>query len=158
MPEKLPLNVFLRTFKLSPRVAVRLLFVNPDGKILLVRRILPVRQSTWHLPGAFILRDEKISKCIERIAKDELGLRIKGTSGDIVGVFEDLEHDPRGHIVKLIYRFTLDREPRIARDSGRECRFVSKIPKSVGLQYGDIARHAASRRRKSSSGERPRSV
>ncbi len=137
MPKKLPLSVFLKTFKLNPRAAVSLIIIDQEDRVLLAKRTIPPNKGKWRIPGAFILRGEKISACIERIFKDELGIKVRGTSGDLIGVFEDLEKDPRGHIVELVYRFRIFRTPR-ATTHAREWKFFTALPKGVEFRHGGI--------------------
>ena len=108
-PQKLPYEQFLKTFELAPRVAVNLLIEGEvcetsRGKkeILLTRRKKPPFAGSWHLPGSFVLKGESLMDCVQRVANEELGLKVKNAT--LVGVFDDIDGDPRGHVVDLVYQ------------------------------------------------------
>ncbi|HEV7934381.1 MAG TPA: NUDIX domain-containing protein [Actinomadura sp.] len=46
-----------------------------QGRVLLVRRIIPPYENRWALPGLRMFKPESIDDTIARIAEDELGLR-----------------------------------------------------------------------------------
>jgi ADP-ribose pyrophosphatase YjhB (NUDIX family) len=60
-----------------------LILHNPDGVLLVKRRISPYA-NMWALPGLRILKDETIEDCLERIARDEVGVKIDGTAARFV--------------------------------------------------------------------------
>ncbi len=59
-----------------PRATVSLVIKDNDG-ILLTLRTLPSWNNQWHLPGGTILYKEKIKDAVERIAKEEIGVKVK---------------------------------------------------------------------------------
>ncbi len=93
----------------------------------------------WHLPGAFVWRGEPFAACAERIAHKELGASI--VSLNPFGFFEDLDGDPRGHVVDLVFEATLDAEPRETVESG-EVRFFSAVPEGVAFHHDRVLRAA----------------
>src|SRR3990172_886703 len=99
MPQKLSYEDFLKSFELAPRLAIELLIENKKGELLLLKRDKEPFAGQWHLPGGFLLKDESINDCIQRLADAELSLDIDTTQTERLGLFETLSGDPRGHIL-----------------------------------------------------------
>lgn len=58
------------------RAAVCLVIKMPDG-IVLSLRSLPSWNNQWHLPGGAILYKEMVKHAIDRVAREELGIKVK---------------------------------------------------------------------------------
>jgi hypothetical protein len=99
MPQKLSYEDFIKSFELAPRLAVELLVENTRGELLLLKRDTEPFAGHWHLPGCFLLKDELINDCIQRLAKDELGLTVGARKIEKCELFETLNGDPRGHVL-----------------------------------------------------------
>lgn len=102
MPQKLPLDLFLKSFELAPRMAIDLWIKNEDGAVLYTKRDVDPYKGLWHLPGSFILVGELVEECVKRLAKEELGLEINGTNFKLRNLDEDLK-ELRGHVIHLVY-------------------------------------------------------
>ena len=104
--KKLQYQKFLESFKYAPRPAVNLLIVKfaklNTKAVLLTKRQKPPFAGHWHLPGSFILKGEAIMDCVKRVADEELGIKVEYIK--LAGVFDDINGDPRGHVVDLVYR------------------------------------------------------
>ena len=135
----LPKKVFLATFKYVPRLAVSLVVENKKGHVLLARRAIPPGKGQWHMPGGFVLKGEPISKCIERVAWRELGIAINAKNAKLQGAFDDLNADPRGHIVDLIYKIKTD-IPIKENDETEAAKFFSVLPRRVGFNHKETLR------------------
>jgi len=135
-PKPLPLKTFLETFKYAPRLAISLVVVNKKGEFILARRAIPPKPGTWHLPGGFVLKGEPLAQCTKRICEKELGLHIDPKSAELMGVFDDLDKDPRGHVVDIIYRIKISTLPTTTAET-KEVDFFKKIPRSIGFNHGD---------------------
>lgn len=134
MPGLLPYKIFLNSFKLVPRVSVSLVIENKKGEVLLAqRRILPGIGS-WHLVGSFILKGETIQECITRVMKKELSLESKKWNATLMGVFDVLKKDPRGHVIELIYKIKTDKAPRPTKET-KEVRFFRTLPRRIGFNH-----------------------
>lgn len=136
MVKKLPYKTFVKTFKLVPRVAVDLLVSNLKGEILLTKRSTSPFENFWHIPGGFLLKEETITIGLERVAKDELGINIKGNKANFLGVFEDIDKDPRGHVIDIIYGCRL--KTLVILNPGedtKEIRFFKNLPPNVGFNH-----------------------
>lgn len=149
-PRKLPYKKFLESFRYAPRPAVNLLVVREDDAILLTKRKKPPFAGYWHLPGSFILKGESLMDCVNRVAKEELGVKVENIT--LAGAFDDLAGDPRGHAVDLVYRCHIKIEQNLQKrpgllEKGRafpkpigdsaEIRFFQKLPTKIGFNHRD---------------------
>ncbi len=138
--QPLPLDVFLHTFTLVPRAAVCLLVRDDAGGVLLAQRAAGMSMAgAWHLPGAFVLRGEALAECAERVARKELGRSI--VASRVFGFFEDLDGDPRGHVIDLVFEVDLDGPPVATEETG-EVRFFSAVPEGLGFHHDRVLRAA----------------
>lgn len=142
IPLRLPEKEFLKTFKKAPRVAVNLLISNIYGEILLTRRNISPFEGYWHFPGSFLLLNETIDECRKRVAENELNLKLneglKGITFSLLGAFDDLRGDPRGHVVDLIFGTTLPDISQIkATTETSEVKFFKELPKKMGFNHKD---------------------
>ncbi|GDX62274.1 DNA mismatch repair protein MutT [Candidatus Levyibacteriota bacterium] len=138
-PERLPEREFLETFKKVPRLAVNLLITDSDGRILLARRNIPPFSGSWHFPGSFLLKDEPIVDAQRRVARDEFSLELdEGIYLSLLGTFDDLDGDPRGHVVDLAYGLVIEDPSQIktTRETS-EVKFFDKdkLPKDIGFNH-----------------------
>lgn len=124
---------FLKSFKLVPRIAICLL-IEKNKALLLSRRTFPPEVGKWHYPGTFLLKGEMISQALNRVLKDELQLSLSDiTKPQLVGVFENLKGDPRGHVIDVIYRCQI----KSLKDQ-KNLRFFSKLPDNIGFNHKKI--------------------
>ena len=91
------------------------------------------------MPGSFVLKGESLQNCIKRIILKELGLKINTKSVKLVGVFDDLHKDPRGHVVDAIYKLKINVMPRPTKET-KEVKFFTTLPSRIGFNHGDILR------------------
>ncbi|RYG23009.1 NUDIX hydrolase [bacterium] len=140
-PKLLPPDVFLHTFTLVPRVAVCLQVRGPRGEILLAQRSpeMETMPGAWHYPGAFLLLGETLEACAERIARKELGASINAQRQ--VGFFEDLDGDPRGHVIDLVLEVELASPPQATEETGA-LQFFANVPDNVAFYHDRIMRAA----------------
>lgn len=137
----LPPDVFAHTFTLIPRVAV-CLQVRGEHGILLAQRSadMETMPGAWHYPGAFLLLNETLEACAERVARKELGTSIMGKPRPF-GFFEDLDGDPRGHVIDLVVEVDLLDHPRTTKETGA-LAFFDHVPPSVAFFHDRILRAA----------------
>jgi ADP-ribose pyrophosphatase YjhB (NUDIX family) len=77
MKQKLPLKEFKEIYSKVPRLCVDLVVVTKDG-ILLTKRSEDLSYAGfWHVPGGGVLYGENIEDALKRVAKLELGVKIK---------------------------------------------------------------------------------
>ena len=136
MPKKLPYKTFIKTFELVPRVAFNLLISDREGQILLTKRAISPFKNHWHLPGSFLLKGETILECLRRIAKNEVGVHLDVKKAKLSGVFEDIDKDPRGHVIDVVYGYKLT--GKVEFNPGvdtKEIRFFKKLPSKIGFSH-----------------------
>lgn len=137
MPQKLPYDEFLKTFEKVPRVAISLLIENSEGLVLLTKRSISPEAGAWHLPGSFILKGESIEECVARILKTEAGHDGAHTY-KVENVFEDLDKDPRGHVIDMIYRVEgAVIIPRKTEES-EEVEYFKHLPEGIGFNHLEV--------------------
>ena len=136
MPRKLSEDEFLKTFEKAPRIAFSLLIENQNKEILLTKRLISPEKNMWHYPGSFLLKDETIEGCLKRVAKNELGYNLKEKTY-LIGVFENLNKDPRGHVIDVIYKLktTNKKQLFLPTEETKEIRFFKILPKQMGFNH-----------------------
>lgn len=72
-----------------------------DLKVLLIERTNEPFRKYRALPGGFLVKNEPSKKAIDRILKDKAG--IKGVYTEQLYTFDNLNRDPRGHILTVAY-------------------------------------------------------
>lgn len=89
-----------------PRASVTadsVLFAEKEGRmyVLLIRRGNEPFKGHWAFPGGFMNMDETVARCAERELEEETGIVLTGMQ--LVGVYSDVERDPRGRVVTAAY-------------------------------------------------------
>lgn len=74
--KKLPFEEFTSIYDRVPRLCVELVVKTPQGFLMLKRDIIPWKNK-WHLPGGTVLLNENITDTINRVAKEEIGVKVK---------------------------------------------------------------------------------
>lgn len=150
IPKKLPYKIFLKSFRYAPRPAVNLLVTREDGAVLLTRRKKPPFAGSWHLPGSFVLKGERLMDCVKRVAREELGARV--ARAELIEAFDDIDGDPRGHVVDLVYKCRDSKGLTLAYAKVRplqklkavgdtaEIKFFKKLPENIGFNHKETLR------------------
>ncbi|MGM9838228.1 MAG: NUDIX domain-containing protein [Paludibacteraceae bacterium] len=89
-----------------PRASVTadsVLFAEKDGQVyvLLIQRGNEPYKGYWAFPGGFLNMDETVARCAERELEEETGIVMSGMQ--LVGVYSDVERDPRGRVITAAY-------------------------------------------------------
>lgn len=89
-----------------PRASVTadaVLFAERDGQIyvLLIQRGNDPYKGYWAFPGGFLNMDETVARCAERELEEETGIVLTGMQ--LVGIYSDVERDPRGRVITAAY-------------------------------------------------------
>lgn len=134
--EKLSEKDFLESFRNVPRVALSLALFNSTGELILTKRARDPFKGSWHLPGSFLLKGEKILDCVRRILQDELAIS-SNQEPEFAFVSEDLEDDPRGHVIDLIYKLSLSETPVVVGDT-LDVGYFKNVPQNVGFNHTDV--------------------
>lgn len=110
-----------------------MLIENSDGAVLLLKRDKEPFAGFWHIPGGFLLKDEPIKECIDRLAKEEVGVRVSGY--DFLGYHENIGGDPRKvHIVHLIFKCKVD----TLVPETESTKFWNKLPENIISYHKDF--------------------
>ena len=110
-----------------PRLCVDIVIKNPQGTVLVWRKIEPAK-NTWHLPGGRVMLREKVETAAVRIAKAETGLNVKPVK--LLGYMEFLNEAQGGkkrHTVSLVFLAKATNPKKINSDS----RFFKFLPKKT---------------------------
>ena len=89
-----------------PRASVTadaVLFAERDGQtyVLLIQRGNEPYKGCWACPGGFLEMDETVEHCAERELEEETGIVLTGMQ--LVGIYSDVERDPRGRVITAAY-------------------------------------------------------
>lgn len=103
-PKRLPKEEFDYIFSKVPRIVVDLVIKTPRGIVLTKRKISPYK-GKWHTPGGTIRMGETLNDAVERVAMEELGVKVKIEK--FVGINEILKDGNTGrHTISLVYLVT----------------------------------------------------
>jgi 8-oxo-dGTP diphosphatase len=108
------------TLPRTPALATDCVVFDPFGRVLLVRRGREPCAGKHALPGGFVKIGETIASACRREVREETGIDVSELT--LVGVYSDINRDPRGHIVSVAFmtELTTETPPRVG--SGREER------------------------------------
>ena len=121
-------TVFKDIIEHTPLVSLDLVVKN-RGKVLLGKRVNKPAKGYWFTIGGRILKNEKISDTITRIAREELGT-VLSNSPRFIGVFEHLYDDSiyegvSTHYINLVYEVEIDDLPALPDDQHDAYRWFS---------------------------------
>ena len=102
-----------------PRASVTadaVLFAERDGQtyVLLIQRGNEPYKGCWAFPGGFLEMDETVARCAERELEEETGIVLTGMQ--LVGIYSDVERDPRGRVITAAYAAMTTMPEAIAAD------------------------------------------
>ena len=128
MRKKLTEREFKSIYTKVPRLCVELIIIQ-GGKILLTKRSIEPFNGLWHIPGKGVLYREIIKEAIDRVAKEELGIRVYQEK--FLGYVEYL-NDGFRHSVSLAFKCKIkgNQQPKIL-EQADEIKFFNKIPKDI---------------------------
>ena len=89
------------TLPRTPALATDCIIFDPIGRVLLIRRKHSPCAGNHALPGGFV----KVGETVEEACRREVGEETSIELGELtlVGVYSDVNRDPRGHIVSVAY-------------------------------------------------------
>ena len=99
--------------------------------VLLVKRGNQPEMGKWAFPGGFMNMDETTEQCARRELKEGTGL-VLDVDFRLVGVYSDIDRDPRGRVVTTSYLALLSKcEPAKAGDDAAEIQWfnLDDLPK-----------------------------
>jgi 8-oxo-dGTP diphosphatase len=99
-----------------------------NQQILLVKRKIPPFKGKWALPGGFVEYGEKTEDTVIREVLEETGLKTR--INQLAGVYSDLDRDPRGHTITIVYNLDIIGGELVAGDDASHVKFfnVEELP------------------------------
>jgi ADP-ribose pyrophosphatase YjhB (NUDIX family) len=94
MSEPLPKDEFDRIFSKVPRLTVEVLVTCEARGVLLALRDVDPCRGMWNLPGGTVRFGERLVDAVNRVAADELGIRVQ--VGPLAGYIEYPSHYESG--------------------------------------------------------------
>ena len=109
-----------------PRASVTadaVLFAEKDGQmyVLLIQRGNEPYKGYWAFPGGFLNMDETVAHCAERELEEETGIVL--TEMQLVGIYSDVERDPRGRVVTAAYAAMTTMPEAVASDDAAAAKW-----------------------------------
>ena len=105
------------TLPRTPALATDCVVFDPVGRVLLIRRGHEPSTGKHALPGGFVKIGETVMSACRREVREETGIDVATIT--LVGVYSDIDRDPRGHIVSVAFMAELADEtrPRVGSDA-----------------------------------------
>lgn len=117
-----------------PRASVTadsVLFAQKNGQtyVLLIQRGNEPYKGCWAFPGGFLNMDETVAHCAERELEEETGIVLTGMQ--LVGIYSDVERDPRGRVVTAAYTAMTTMPEAVASDDAAAAKWwpLNALPK-----------------------------
>ena len=109
--------------------------------VLLIERANEPFKGCWAFPGGFMDMEENAEDCARRELKEETGLQLEHM--EQIGVFTDVDRDPRGRTVSIAYSALVEKRPVIGADDAAQARWfpISEIP-ALAFDHEKILRAA----------------
>ena len=89
------------TLPRTPALATDCVVFDPLGRVLLIRRGHEPCAGKHALPGGFVKIGETVMSACRREVREETGIDVATIT--LVGVYSDIDRDPRGHIVSVAF-------------------------------------------------------
>lgn len=112
-----------------------------EPKVLLIQRGNDPYKGRWAFPGGFMDMDETTDQCAIRELKEETGLEVCGGVKE-VGVYSEVDRDPRGRVVSVAYLALVDHPQEVhgADDAARAQWFsLNELP-PLAFDHAQIMR------------------
>lgn len=132
-PSKIPFEEFKSIFSRVPRFCIEVIIQTDQGVLLTLREIEPYKGS-WHLPGGGLLFGEKIKDAIQRIAKEEVGLKVKVVKQfNVIEYFLNQNSEISGYSHAISVPYLVVPISRKIRGSSQasQIKFFKKLPTKI---------------------------
>ena len=132
-----------RTHDLAERYRLCDPFAERDGQtyVLLIQRGNEPYKGCWAFPGGFLEMDETVARCAERELEEETGIVLTGMQ--LVGIYSDVERDPRGRVITAAYAAMTTMPEATAADDAAAAKWwpLNALPK-LAFDHETILRDA----------------
>jgi len=98
--KKISFQDFNYIYSRVPRLCVEVIIRTKDGILLTKRAIVPVK-GQWHTPGGTVYKGESLEQAVKRVAKEELGVKVKIQK--MLGVLEYRMKNYNGWPISVAY-------------------------------------------------------
>lgn len=103
--------------------------------VLLIQRKNEPFKNQWALPGGFVEENEKLITACQRELKEETSLHIELQDLSFVGIFDDVQRDPRNRTISAAYASLINELfPVKAADDAADARWV-KLNKLKNMAF-----------------------
>ncbi len=129
-------------FSRVPRLTVEVVIAAADRGVLLALRDSGPCRGLWHLPGGTVRFGEPLVGAVERVAHDELGMRV--TAARLLGYIEYPSHYNHGLDSPVGLAFLADVLGALpdVRELRSECAWFTVLPAKMHDEQKDfLARH-----------------
>jgi 8-oxo-dGTP diphosphatase len=130
----------------SLTVDVVIVTLEPNPRVLLIRRKKDPFAGAWAIPGGFVDEGEALAAAAERELKEETG--VTGVALEQLAAFGDPGRDPRGWTVSIVFlaRVAADTEATAADDAAEVgWHRLDKLPKKLAFDHARILDRARAR-------------
>lgn len=136
MKRKLPFTFkqFKSIYSKVPRLCVDLVIKTNKGYLLTLRKKNGY-EDQWHLPGGTVYYREGVKKAVERIAKEELGIKI--SIKKFLGYLEypsEIKERDFGHTITLVFLCGTNRLNFKLDDQTEKAEFFKKPPNNTIIE------------------------
>lgn len=126
----------------TPLLAVDCVAVDPDGRVLLIRRGHPPFVGSYALPGGFVDVGETVEDACRRELLEETG--VKAGELTLLGVYSDPKRDPRNHCVSIVFLTRIASVTPTAGDDAAAAEWVANWRQvAAAFDHKDILADAA---------------
>lgn len=125
--KKLSPEEFNRIYHTVPRSVVDLVVKTEEG-ILLSKRAIPPFKGMWHTPGGTVLFKEPLVRAVERVAQEELGVKVKIEG--LLGVAECLD-DGGKHTISNVFAVSIVSGEIRPDSQSQGLKFFKKLPSNT---------------------------
>ncbi|MBT1183923.1 NUDIX hydrolase [Streptomyces sp. CJ_13] len=125
----------------TTRYTADVVAVTPSRHVLLIERGWPPFEGAWALPGGHVDAGEAPYVAAARELAEETGVHVPVGALHQIGVWDQLNRDPRGHYVTFAYMVIVpDGTPVTAGDDARTARWwpLTALPDQLAFDHADI--------------------
>lgn len=128
MIKKLSLETFKSIYSQVPRLCVDVVIKTSEGVLLTLRNNKP--KGFWHIPGGTVLLDESVEQAVVRVAKEELGVKVKVVK--FLGIIDFYKNKSiAGHPISVAYQVNVIGGKISLDNQSSEAKYFRISPKNM---------------------------